>query len=221
MYPKLIGIAGKKRSGKDTAAREIKSLLSPMRIDVVRFADPLKEFCSKIFGWTLESLDGPQKEMPDPYWAREGRPALSRREAMKRLGTEFGRECHPDVWIRFALLQTDLLLSGNHVQAVEGMGHGLDYQTRQAAQLVLITDVRFLNEARAIKAAGGLVVRLHRPQTETPDSHISEAELDTPEFQRSGTDYCDCSIVNDHESTEGLRTDLRFWLSHRNYPVRT
>ena len=42
----------------------------------------------------------------------------------------------------------------------------------------VITDVRFNNEAEAIKERGGLLIRVNRPDANSSDTHISETELD-------------------------------------------
>jgi len=46
----------------------------------------------------------------------------------------------------------------------------------------VITDVRFKNEARRIKEAGGVMIRITRPDEITNDPHASETDLDDYEF---------------------------------------
>ena len=41
-----------------------------------------------------------------------------------------------------------------------------------------LTDVRFPNEAALVRELGGVLVRLVRPQTETPDPHPSETAME-------------------------------------------
>jgi hypothetical protein len=60
----------------------------------------------------------------------------------------------------------------------------------------VISDVRFPNEARAIRAAGGHVIRLHRWQDGTSDTHVSELPLD-----RS---LIDCEVTNDYDTPSEL-----------------
>lgn len=59
----------------------------------------------------------------------------------------------------------------------------------------IITDLRFLNEYDAVKAWGGITLRVTRPGTEV-GTHPSEIELDTTDF--------DCEIVNDGTMEELL-----------------
>ena len=75
--------------------------------------------------------------------------------------------------------------------------HSADRDARRRAQLdrpgtpVVLTDVRFPNEAEAIQAAGGRLVRVVRPGQDTSDQHISETALDDlvadVEIQNDGT----------------------------------
>lgn len=49
---------------------------------------------------------------------------------------------------------------------------------------VVVTDVRFRNEAEAVQARGGLVVRVHRPGVGPVNDHPSEVDLDDFRFDR-------------------------------------
>ena len=61
---------------------------------------------------------------------------------------------------------------------------GEDYWIRRLAEtldgsyadVAIITDVRFLHEADFVRARGGLLVGIHRPETFTADPHASESE---------------------------------------------
>jgi hypothetical protein len=153
----IIALAGCAGVGKDTVA-EI------LGWPVVRFADPLKEFCAMVFGWSDVQLNGPSalREQPDPAWKRPDGTCLSPREALQKLGTEWGRACHPDVWARTGIRRAQAM--GGHIDPV------------------LITDCRFINEARAVRAAGGEVWLITRPGT-GGSSHASEREVQSLEFR--------------------------------------
>ena len=48
---------------------------------------------------------------------------------------------------------------------------------------VVFTDVRFINEAKAIRNINGQVWRIRRPEADAvPASHLSETEMDSEEF---------------------------------------
>lgn len=103
-------------------------------------------------------LDGDLKEVPAPELA--GRTP---RRAMQALGTEWGRDClGPDFWAAAALAECDLALT-------DGRG-------------VVIDDVRFPNEADAIRARGGLLVRITRPGLAAQGGHVSEGGLEGYRF---------------------------------------
>ena len=62
---------------------------------------------------------------------------------------------------------------------------GFDVHNGGNAPLVVITDCRFINEAEAIRAAGGVVWRIVRPGAGAQggiSGHASEAEMVSPEF---------------------------------------
>lgn len=86
----LIGICGRKGSGKDTAAER----LYACGFQKESFAKPLKEAVRTIFGWTLEHTDGVLKETVD------GSFGLSPRQAMQQIGTDMVRLLDPDLWVK-------------------------------------------------------------------------------------------------------------------------
>jgi hypothetical protein len=133
MSNRLIGITGRKGSGKDTVGAILRTLYG---YRTLAYADPLKRACRDIYGLTVEQTDGPLavKEAVDPRWG------LSPREIMQRFGTEVGRSIHTETWTRAAMLR---------VEAEPGWW--------------AITDVRFDNEAEVIHARGGIVLRVDRP----------------------------------------------------------
>lgn len=128
----LIGITGLARSGKDTFA----SLLVRQGYKRIAFADPLKEAVATIAG-------EPAYLYHDDFTKEEFSEVLgtTRRAAMQALGTDYVRNhLHPDVWIRRAV--------------AHWRGSG--------CVPTVISDVRFDNEAQAIKDLGGIVVRMVR-----------------------------------------------------------
>lgn len=152
--PRLIGITGFKRSGKDTTASVMADILG---YDLIQFAGPLKDMlrtllrCQGIDETTIEAcVEGDMKEAPAPCLMGK-----TPRLAMQTLGTEWGREVLGDtIWVDTAL--------------------------RRAAQSergAIITDVRFANEAQAIRDAGGVIIRVERPEVGLKSDHPSEREV--------------------------------------------
>jgi hypothetical protein len=146
----LIGITGRKGHGKDTVGRLLRERHG---FRTLAYADPLKASAKLIFGLTEEQVNGPLhvKEALDPRWG------LSPREIMQRLGTEVARAIHPETWIRSAFAR-------------------IDAEPERWA----ITDVRFRNEADAVRARGGVVVLVERPGLSTGlhEDHASERGVD-------------------------------------------
>lgn len=145
----LIGISGKKQAGKDTAA---KFLVQDHGFKAFAFATPLKEAAKIVFGWGDEHVYGELKEVDDPFWG------FSPRWALQHMGTDAMRgKIDDQIWIKATMRRAmPLVKSGGNV---------------------VITDVRFPNEAMAIKESGGLLWRVERPGLETSD-HASETALD-------------------------------------------
>lgn len=146
----LIGISGKKYSGKSTAA---KVLTYGFCFDETTFAEPLKRAVAVLFNW--ESLDlnnGPEKEVVDPRWG------VSPRFVLQNMGTDYLRNTFCD----------DFFLK-NLQNRLEG----------HQPTLLVISDVRFPNEVEYIKNRGGHVWRIERPGLSYPkDQHPSETALD-------------------------------------------
>lgn len=137
----LIGLIGRKQSGKDTFADY---LVSHYGFEKHAFAGPVKEVCRVMFQLTMEQLEDPQqKEKVDERWG------LSPRQMMQKVGTDMVRHMWgEDFWLK----NMDLRLCGGDV---------------------VISDVRFPNEAQYIRDRGGVLVRIVRSGG-VLDTHISE-----------------------------------------------
>jgi hypothetical protein len=124
------------------------------------FAAPLKEASRELFGFTSEQLyDKDEKEQIDNYWG------VSPREVLQWLGTDCLRE-------KF------------HGFFVKRMGQrfiGLEDDS-----VVVISDVRFDDEARFVRDNGGIVVQITRS---------------------NGNQHVDAGLV-DHLSEKGISPNL-------------
>ena len=125
--------------------------LRTLGFERVAFADPLREML-RALGLRDEHMVGPAKELPVPHLG------LSFRRLAQTLGTEWGRALDPELWVKVARDRVRTALErGKHV---------------------VVTDVRFDNEARMIRDAGGRVVRIERPGADPVLEHASEAGVD-------------------------------------------
>lgn len=170
----LVGIAGFAGSGKDTVADMLSAHYGFQKVSL---ADPLKRICKEVFGFSDVSLWGPSsyRNDPAPGWA-----GLTPRQALQQLGTEWGRGCHPDVWVRAGIRTAREILD-------TGAGYTAKFGVDRESILyfpkvegVAFADVRFRNEIEAIQGAGGYVVRVHRRGSGLSGEaglHASEREL--------------------------------------------
>ena len=155
----VLGLSGYARSGKDTVADY---LVESYGYTKMSFADPMKQ--------ALLTLD------PNIDFG-EGRAYLSQavrvgwdelksnsteiRPLLQRLGTEIGRNMWgEDFWVNAAI---NSIPDGSKI---------------------VFADVRFPNEAKAIRDLGGRVWRIERNGVGPANSHISETALDGYSFNK-------------------------------------
>jgi len=147
----LIGLGFRKQSGKDTAGD---LLVRNHGFRKLAFAAPLKTAAAAIFGFTDEQLNGSEKEVPDPFWG------FTPRWALQELGTRGVRQAiREDVWVRS--MEKKLSRIPDFVPGV------------------VITDVRFPNEADMILRRGGHVYRVDRPGLPELGEHASETAMES------------------------------------------
>jgi hypothetical protein len=71
MAPKIIGLAGRARSGKDTVAT-----FFTRTHRVVRFAQPVKDAVKVLYGWNDDDVETGTKDQVDPRWGLTPRSAI-------------------------------------------------------------------------------------------------------------------------------------------------
>ena len=140
----IIGFVGLIGAGKDTAADYLVNTHGFRRDS---FANTLKDAIAHVFGWDRTLLEGRTKEarewreQVDPWWSKRLKmPKLTPRWILQHWGTDVCRVAfHDDIWIA-----------------------SLENKMRKTADNIVISDVRFPNEIKAIHNAGGTVVRVQR-----------------------------------------------------------
>ena len=152
---KLIGITGKARSGKDAIAKFAWSQYGFTRI---AFADPVKMAAQAKFGLTAEQTwRDDLKEVVIPHWG------MTPRQIFQMEGTEAGRNIFGgDIWIKRFMLSYNLLKDTDDI---------------------IVPDVRFDNEAEALRSLGGIIIEVRRGQAGLSGSagaHVSESGLSLP-----------------------------------------
>jgi len=179
---KILGLAGYARSGKDTAG----DALAELGWKRVAFADALREFSYKLNPLIMGEWGNVTqlRWIIDEYgWNGYKRTqwADGIREHLQVLGTECGRELiSQNIWVDATFNRMDP--DGKYV----------------------ISDMRFPNEASAVLAHGGSVLRIVRPGVGPANGHKSETALDDWEMD---------AIVNGGTQEE-------FEESVRNYVTR-
>lgn len=157
----IIGLCGLAGAGKSTVARH---LADKHGYVLVPFAGPLKAM-SRAFGLTQREMAGDLKEAPC-----ETLCGKTPRQFMQWLGTEFGREMIGlDIWV-------NAWKRGIEQANLDAIVEMCDASARA---LIVSDDVRFANEAAAVRALGGVVLRIERPGAGSASGagHASEGFL--------------------------------------------
>lgn len=151
----LLGITGKKGSGKD-------ALGHGMNWPIVKMADTLKNMLRTMYADAgLEPEDIERKIEGDlknePCEVLGG---ATPRWAMQTLGTEWAKMVDPThtLWSRIWEGKVAPML-------MDGIP-------------VACTDIRFQHEAEAVRRLGGYLVRVYRPGLPDSDNHASETEME-------------------------------------------
>lgn len=154
---KIVGFAGRKGSGKDTASNVLVEEAGYVNVKMAGALKGMIRFYLDYIGTDPERaerlIDGDLKETPAPEFGGK-----TCRHAMQTLGTEWGRNLiYPDIWV--------------------------DAFKKRAAQFdkVVCSDVRFPNEVETITSLNpiNLILRIDRDTEKTEgSSHQSETEID-------------------------------------------
>ena len=187
---RIIGLNGYARSGKDTVAGLIREIHGD-GVKIVAFADLIKlsaaralKACSDpddvgidaVRAWADKFKQGYSVRIFDNIGHQVG--GMQGREFLQRYGTEAHRELFgDDFWV-----------------------DQIDWQPD--CDILVFTDVRFDNEAKAIRERGGEVWKIDRP-TARPGRHASEQPIDS--------DLVSCTIINNRD-LEHLKGDIEFLL---------
>jgi len=159
----LIGLRGFAGSGKDSVG---KYLIDNYQFKKIAFADPLKEVCSIISGWPLPLLNGDTKEFRDqretlihPIYGK------TPRQLLQFVGTDlFRKHLDPNIWIN---------IIDNRINQYSNEGYNR----------IVITDVRFPNEANLIQKHGGYIITVTRQNNDiniTTEAASHESEQSFP-----------------------------------------
>lgn len=172
---KLIGISGKKNSGKTLAAIILKCFLNGFNLEETNtvvnvylegkenfknieeyipeweirgFAEDVKNIASVLTGLDAEKFE--DRAVKNAYYETWG---MTGRELLQKIGGGFRKTIDEDVWIKSL------------------------FQKYDENKRWIISDVRYPNEAEYIKSHGGVVFKLLRNINST-DTHSSETSVE-------------------------------------------
>lgn len=166
MRPHIIGITGRKRSGKDTFATGLIRAFEARGVSAatMSFADPLRA--------ALYAMDPHVPAFGSAYPLGRLQPLIDAygwegikstpygpevRRLLQRFGTDSIRALDDTFWVR----------------AFKDSASG-----RRDVDYVIVPDVRFPNEAYAVSCMDGLNFRVTRPGLQADDPHSSETAMD-------------------------------------------
>jgi len=173
----VLGLSGWARSGKDTIADYLVDVEGYTKVS---FAQPMKEAMYRLNPRITvnEVVNTALRVGIDVYgWdgLKERSPDI--RGLLQRFGTEIGREMFGEnFWVDYAL------------------------NSIEDGSKVVFSDVRFPNEADAIRQLGGKVYRVERQGVEAANDHISEHALDKYKFD---------GIINNNGTIQGLQQNVK------------
>ena len=172
----LVGLVGFARSSKDTFAGELIGAARPHHWRRFAFADALKRYVANFLRVSLTVLEERKEEF---------------RPVMQIFGKRM-REIDPDCWLRplkQALADENPFTSDPDIPRLRCEG-------------VVVADVRYQNEADAIRKAGGVLVRIVRQdQPVEPPAGAHESEKNAP--------LITCDMTFAHSSVEEIGGQAR------------
>lgn len=173
-------------SGKTQLARDFELSFARLGYSaaLINFADPLKAAMRELFMFSDDQLEGHGKDQYDGRWGK------APREIMQAIGTDY---CRNTIGSRFFI---------RHFQ---------DRIARVDADVVIIADMRFGNEAAFVAERGGVTIKLpdgydynyrnHSSETSLPDEAVDVIMLTYPNIQE--VDALALSIVERPQELTG------------------
>ena len=166
---KLIGLAGRAGSGKSTIAAE---LWDEYRFFETSFAGRVKDVVATMFGWDrLDLEDRTFKETVDPKFG------ITPRTALQKVGQGMKQQFGDDIWVTLWRQVYDEL-AGSHD--------------------VVVSDVRFENEAAEVRRLGGTIVHVLRDDLPQVNGVLND------ETERGIEPLFEDEVLDNNSSLEGL-----------------
>ena len=144
------------------------------------FAQPIKDSCKIMFQLTDEQ-ERNKEQIIEPW-------GYSPRKMYQHIGTDIGRSLDPNIWVKNAEI----------------------FVKKNLGRTVVISDVRFSNEAMWIHNRGGVVVQIIRGDNEgiTESLHASEHGMTDKDYD--ATIYNNGTIADLHNELRTCSQDTMF-----------
>ena len=199
---KIIGFAGRKRSGKTTLAKYFKNEENAI---IITIADFLKYLCCDLMNMSYEELNEKKDNgytfdiVPDNRW-------FNIIDKHTHIGINNIKKELQDIHITsirqlLQIIGTDVIRKYNENWHVEKMLEKI--QSYSEDKLIVIDDVRFPNERDAILRLSGEVFFIVRPNSLTISNHPSETALKWHNFN------LDKIIINNYPNEEEFITNFK------------
>jgi hypothetical protein len=198
----IIGLVGFIGSGKDTAADYLVNFHEFKRES---FASTLKDAVANVFGWNREMLEGRTKqsrewrEQRDDWWSHRLGMEITPRWILQYWGTNVLRQhYHDDIWIA-----------------------SLENKLRSSNDNIVISDCRFPNEIKGLRAQGAKIVWIQRGLTphwydiaaqankgsNNAIQWLATENIHPSEYSWAGTNFD--AVIDNNKSIEHLYSQLK------------
>ena len=199
---KIIGFAGRKRSGKTTLAKYLKNEENAIIITIANF---LKYLCCDLMNMSYEELNEKKDNgytfdvVPDNRWFN----IIDKRThiGIDNIKKELQNVHITSIRQLLQVIGTDVIRKYNENWHVEKMIE--EIQSYSEDKLIVIDDVRFPNERDAILRLSGEVFFIVRPNSLTISNHPSETALKWHNFT------FDKIIINNYPNEEEFITNFK------------
>ena len=185
----IIGITGKIGCGKSTAS----DILEEMKFKQYSLAGPLKEIAMNL-GFKYDEVYGTQEDKLtiNDFWG------ISGRRFMQIFGSEICRDILPNVLPEMKLNDKSIWI------------RLFEKYITDVKNNIVVTDVRFANEAQSIKDLGGYIIKLER--FHETDSH----NITNDHQSETQNDIKYNFVIRNDGSIEDLKKNIRQTLNYIN-----
>lgn len=188
-----IAISGKARSGKSTlSSLLIKNFeVKENDVKVIAFADAIKQMISIMFPEaSLECLYGKselRQNIISPNYKDKNNNILTYRQALIDIGT-LGRKYNNDLWVNKVKVELS--------------------KVEKNCKLLIVNDVRFINEFKYLKQEGFFTIRIKREES-LKINDVSEQQQD--EIGDEAFDF----VLHNNSTMEDLDNSVNFLIFNR------